>query len=448
VRGTTPHPAFGHLLPSRGEKGNRGNPIVTGRHLAGPYTFAHMRRLPLLLLALTLACTSAAPPPPAAPPKVDEQVLGAIGQLEEAVAQQPANMPWVYLLAMYYDRAYDAANTVKWLTRLDELGWVQGVAAHDFRNTKTPAFREAVAKLEAREPRVNNARPAFTLSGHRDLIPEGITWDPVEEVFYVTSIYRRKVIRVDRDGRTTDFTPQAHEGMLGGLGTHIDQERRLLWVATAAAPEMSGHTPESDGRAALVALDLRDGRVVRKVGQGSKEQPSLLNDFVILRDGTLLVTDTVRNNIVRLAPGADAVEPWLDDLRFPNGIVLSEDQQSLYVADFRGITRVNIADKTRQKIEPAGGEILSGIDGLALHRGQVIAIQNAIGKARVLRIGPDSGQVEVLEAKNAAFEIPTTGVVVGDELWFIANPGLRSFTDGKIWPMERLEEPIVLRLAL
>jgi sugar lactone lactonase YvrE len=404
-----------------------------------------MKRAAILLLAGTLACTTVTPP---APKKVDEQVLGAIRQLEEAVAQQPTNLPWIYILALYYDRAHDAENTVKWLTRLDELGWSLGVPLFEFRNTKTPAFREIVAKLEAREPRVNKARPAFTLSGHRDAIPEGITFDPVDQVFYITSIYRRKVIRVDRQGRTTDFTPSASGGMLGGLGTHIDQQRRLLWVANAAAPEMSGHTPESDGRAALFAFDLRDGKLVRRIEQGSKEQPSLLNDFVIFNDGTLLITDTVRNQVMRLAPGATSLEVWLDDFRFPNGIVLTEDERTLYVADFRGITRVDVADKTRQKIEPAGGEILSGIDGLALHRGQVIAIQNAIGKARVLRIGPDSGRVELLESKNAAFEVPTTGVVVGDELWFIANPGLRAFDEGKIWPMERLEEPVMVRLPL
>ena len=402
-----------------------------------------MKRALLLFSAVILACTTATPPP-----KADEQVLAAIQQLEAAVAQQPANLPWVYILALYYDRAHDAENTVKWLTRLDELGWEQGVALFEFRNTKTRAFRDIVAKLEKREPRVNKARTAFTLSGQRDLIPEGITFDPVEQVFYVTSIYHRKVVRIDRQGRVTDFTPGAHEGMLSALGTHVDPQRRLLWVATAAAPEMRGHTPELEGRAALFAFDLRDGKLVHKIEQGSKEQPSLLNDFAILDDGTLLVTDTVRNQVLRPAPGATSLEVWLDDFRFPNGIVLSEDERTLYVADFRGITRVNVADKMRQKIEPAGGVILSGIDGLALHRGQLIAIQNAIGKARVLRIGTEGGRVEILEAKNAAFELPTTGVVVGDELWFIANPGLRSFDEGKIWAWKKLEEPVMLRLGL
>jgi sugar lactone lactonase YvrE len=406
-----------------------------------------MKPLILLLSAVVLACTSASPPAapqPIAAPAVDEQTRHTISQLEAAVAQQPANQTYVYLLAMYYDRAHDADNVVKWLRRLDQLGWSHGVPAHDFRNTRSDAFREIVAKLEIREPSVRNARRAFTLSNQRDLIPEGITYDPRDDVFYLTSIYHRKVVRVDRQGRTRDFA--ADPSMLAGLGTHVDAARRVLWVATTALPEMRGFTPELEGRSALFALDLRDGRVLRRIEFGSKEEPSLLNDFVILADGTLLVTDTTGGRVMRLAPEANALELWLGDFRFPNGIALSADGQHVYVADFRGITRVAVAERSRQKIEATA--MLSGIDGLALHNGALIGIQNAIGKARVVRIGTDSGRVEVLEAKNPLFELPTTGVVIGDELWFIANPGLRSFDDKKIWPKEKLQDPVMLRLPL
>ncbi|HEX8252761.1 MAG TPA: hypothetical protein VF846_06420 [Thermoanaerobaculia bacterium] len=406
----------------------------------------------LLLVFLTLACSTVTPPAPATPaapaaaPKVDEQVLGAIKQLEEALVQQPTNTPWIYILATYYDRARDTENVVKWLTRLDELGWEHGVSRFEFRNSNSTAFRDIVAKLEAREPRVNHARRAFTMANQRTLIPEGITHDPVDDVFYVTSIYHRKVVKVDRQGRTTDFTNEAQHGMLAGLGTHVDAQRRLLWVASATAPEMVGHAPEHQGRSALFAFDLRNGNVVKKIEEGSAEQPSFLNDFTILPDGTLLITDTTRNQVFRLAPDANALEVWADDFRFPNGIVAAGEH--VYVGDFRGITRVSLADKSKQRIEPAAGVLLNGIDGLALHGNALIAIQNVLGKARVVRVGADSNRVELLEVKNPAFELPTTGVVIGDELWFIANPGLRSFDEGKIWPREKLADPIMLRLPL
>ncbi len=398
-------------------------------------------------LFLAVACTTATPPPPATVPVVDDQTRGTITGLEEAVAQQPGNMPWIYILATYYDKAHEYDKVVSSLQRLDELGWSLGVRTQEFRNTKTAAFRDMIARLDKREPRVRNARTAFVLRGQKTLIPEGITFDPVDDVFYVSSIYHRKVVRIDRGGRVTDFTGEAHDGMLAGLGVHVDSERRLLWIATTASEEMRGYTPEMQGRSILYALDLRNGSVVKRVEQGTKEQPSFLNDLAILPDGSVLVTDTVRHNVVRLPAGGDAFEVFLDGLAFPNGITTGDDPAYVWVADFRGVTRVTLAGKTRQPIETT--ELLNGIDGLSFHRGSLIGIQNAIGKARVVRIDAESGEVELLESKNAAFEVPTTGVVTGDDYWFIANPGLRSFDENhKLWPVEKLEEPVMLRIDL
>jgi len=400
-----------------------------------------------LLVVTALACTTATPPPPAAPPVVDEQTRNTITQLEQAIAQQPANMPWIYILATYYDKAHQYDKVVTSLQRLDELGWTQGVRVHEFRNTKTPAFRRMVAQLDKREPRVNHAQTAFTLRDQRTLIPEGITFDPVDGNFYVSSIYQRKVVRVDRDGRVSDFIADSQDGMLAGLGVHVDAERRLLWIATTASEEMRGYTPDLQGRSILFAFDLRDGSLVKKVEQGTKEQPSFLNDLAILADGTILVTDTTRHNVVRLAPGSDTLEVWTDGLAFPNGIAADDDPRYVWVADFRGVTRVTVADKTKQKLETK--ELLNGIDGLSFYKGALIGIQNAIGKARVVRIDPATSSVTLLEAKNAKFEVPTTGVVIDDGYFFIANPGLRSFDENhRLWPVERLEDPVMLRISL
>lgn len=418
-----------------------------------------MKRAALLALAVASFACSTTTTPPAAPAQtqapspsqqtqpaaVDPAILGAIQQLEQGVAQDPGNKPWIYILATYYDRASDAANVAKWLMRLDELAWDQGAAPHDFRNTSaSAAVRDAIAALDLRVPRNNRAQPAFTLTNQRDLIPEGITYDPVDDVFYISSIYRRKIIRVDRNGRATDFTTEAQDGMLAGLGIHIDPERRLLWIATSTAPEMRAATAEHEGRSVLLAYDLRDRRLVRRIEHGSKDAPAFLNDFVILPDGSLLLTDTTRHHVARLAPGSNTVEEWLGDFRFPNGIALAGEH--LYVADFRGINRVNLADKSRQRTESQ--TLLNGIDGLAVHRGNLVGIQNVIGKARVVRIGTDSGRVEILESQNPRFELPTTLVVVNDEAWFIANPGLRAFDKGVLWPHERLSDPVMLRLPL
>lgn len=393
-----------------------------------------------VLLALFLAACATAPPPPPAP--VDEKTRGAIQQLEAAIAKQPANLPYIYILATYYDRARDGANVVKWLTRLDELGWEHGVAPDAFRNTKTRAFREIAEKLDARQPRVNRAVPAFKLANARDLVPEGIAWDPADDVFYVTSIYRRKVIRVERNGTARDFTTEGQDGMLGGLGAKVDVQRRLLWVISSTTPEMRGWK-EGDSGSMLAAYDLRDGRLVKKVDAS----PAVLNDLALMSDGSLYATDMGRHKVVRLPAGGDAFEIYASDFGFPNGITVSEDERTLYVADFGGITRFDLRDNTRARIESKA--LQGGIDGLSMHDGKLIGIQNAIGRARVVRVDPANGAVEVLESQNRLFEIPTTGAVAGNEYWFIANPGLRSFhEDHTIWPEEKLEDPVMLKLRL
>jgi hypothetical protein len=98
---------------------------------------------------------------------VDEQTRGAIKQLTDAVAQQPTNMPWIYLLATYHDQAGQTGEVVRLLARLDELGWQHGVNPIAFPNSRGSAFRNAAAKLASREPHVRRASVAFPLTGHK-----------------------------------------------------------------------------------------------------------------------------------------------------------------------------------------------------------------------------------------------------------------------------------------
>ena len=390
-----------------------------------------MKKL-VLVLAFAAACATQKPI------VVDEQTRGAIQQLTDAVSKQPANMPYIYLLATYHDKAGQSEEVVKLLRRLDELGWQHGASPLAFKNSRGSAFRNAAAKLASREVVAHRAKRAFTIANERNLVPEGIAYDPQDDVFYVSGIHTRKVLRVTPAGRATDFVT---EDLLGGLGMKIDPAKRILWVISTTTPEMRGFVKGQDA-SQLTAYDLRDGRRIKKI----VATPAMLNDLTILPDGTIYATDMGRHKVVRLAPDSETLEEWLDGVMFPNGI--TSDGTSLYVADFRGVHKINLADKSRSMIE-VPNTWLGGIDGLDFHNGTLIAIQNALGNPRVLRIHLVDNRLEVLESKNDLFELPTTGAIRNGESCFIANPGLRAFDEnGPIWPMEKLDEPVMLRIAL
>lgn len=132
------------------------------------------------------------------------------------------------------------------------------------------------------------------------------------------------------------------------------------------------------------------------------------------------MTETAKHQVLRLAPGAERFEVWAEDFRSPNGIAVSPDERTLYVADFRGIRAFDLRDRSRRLLETSTQ--LNGIDGLSTHGRTLIGIQNVLGRPRVVRVHPEEGnRVELLESKNPLLNTPATGAVAGSDFYFMAN---------------------------
>ena len=367
-----------------------------------------MKRIALVLLLA--ACVSR-------PVPIDPAMQPSIERVRGLLVQQPANTVYLYVLATYYDRAKDVPNVVRTLRRLDELRWDLGLGPDSFANSKgNRAFERIAARLAARERLVQRATPAFTFPKERKVRSEGVAYDPVDDRFYFSG-GAGMLLRVDRSGAIGELAIEPVGQKFGRLGMDVDAQRRQIWLVSAAFdPSVPA---DEKGRSAVSVHDLRDGRLLRRVFLGSAEQPSFLNDLTLLADGTAFVTDSGRHHVYRLAPGADAFELWAEDFRAPNGIAASADGRMLYVADFRGINAFEIASKSRELL--ATSTPLNGIDGLTEHRGALIGIQNVLGRPRVVRLDPKTKEVELLESKNPLLDVPTTGVVAGDDYFFQAN---------------------------
>lgn len=363
-------------------------------------------------------------------PVIDPAMQPSIDRVKGLLEKEPNNTVYLYVLATYYDRAKDVPSVVRTLRRLDELQWNLGLGPSSFENAKNDrAFQRIAAKLSARETEVHRGIEAFRMPS--EVRSEGVTYDPVDDRFYFSG-GAGKLLRVDRAGTISDFAIEPVGQKFGRLGMDVDAERRLIWIVSAAfAPDVPA---EEKGRSAISVHDLRDGRLVRRVFLGSADAPSFLNDLTLLKDGTAFVTDTGRHQVLRLAPDADSFEVWAEDFRGPNGIAASADERMLYVADFRGLSAFEITTKKRELL--ATPTLLNGIDGLTEHRGLLIGIQTVLGRPRVVRVNPADKSVELLESKNPLLDTPSTGVVAGEEYFFVANKNNQ--------PVER----VVLRVSL
>jgi hypothetical protein len=215
----------------------------------------------------------------------------------------------------------------------------------------------------------------------------------------------------------------------------------------------------SQGRSGLALFDVDSGRLLRNLAPAD-DALHFLNDVAIAADGGVYVTDSATGVIYRADADAETLAPFLTlpDGARGNGIALAPDGTELYVADMRGgALRIDLATRATVRLGAVEG-IEIGADGLYLHDGDLIAVQPWSEDCRVCRFTLDETGMRVvsqraLVADHPDFLQPTTGVIVRDGIYVIANAQLQHFR--ALWaqhrgepPREALHDIVILRIPL
>ncbi len=299
---------------------------------------------------------------------------------------------------------------------------------------------------------------AFSLSD-RELIPESVAYDPTDRVFYVGSMYKRKIVRITTDGHVADFVPTASDGIWSVLGIKIHPSRRELWANACnledRSPPMMPDDPSTRGQGGVFRYDLRSGQLIRKYVVGWAMAPRCFNDLVFTPDGSAYLTSGP-NGIYRIPPDGNRVELFTEFPSFINGIAASDDGRHLFLADYRGAQIMDVATRSARPIVVLAGETLAGIDGLYVRGRTLVAVQNGFRSrpARVIQaeLTPSFDAVTciaVLDRNRPEFDMPTTGVLVGNDLFYVAASQLRRFNEDKtIFPPGKLKESVIIRTPL
>ena len=111
------------------------------------------------------------------------------------------------------------------------------------------------------------------------------------------------------------------------------------------------------------------------------------------------------------------------------------DGRFVYVADYsHGLMRVRVSDGSVIRLPDAPGSTSLGCDGIVLHRGAIVAVQNGVAPARVVRFalnaaGDSIVAVRVLDQQPALAPEPTIGTMVGDHFVYVANGQFEAHDD-------------------
>jgi hypothetical protein len=299
------------------------------------------------------------------------------------------------------------------------------------------SFTELVERARQHFPAVAMARLALATE-EKDLVPEGLAWDAKREMFYLSSLHRRKIVQITPDSHTSDFVAPQQDPLLPVLGIRLDPNDGTIW---ANAFQDAG---ASAGTTQLLHIDTQ-GKVLARLSPPDKARHGF-NDLVVRKSGEVFTTDSLGNAVYRFDPPARKFTAlqFHRPLFYPNGIALAGDDHTIYVADTLGVIKYDLANSSSTDVAPGPHATLAGVDGLYWYRGSLVAIQNGIGTPRVAAFklsadGARVARVTILEYRTTLTALPTTGAIRGSDFYFISNSQIDNLNGDKILDPTRLE---------
>lgn len=282
----------------------------------------------------------------------------------------------------------------------------------------------------------------------KDLIPEGSTYNGQTEEFYVGSIYRQKIVALDKNGNEYTLVPQEVFGNLSPIGILYDSIRNILWMNVALAPIVN-QSQLNTWQTGLIRYDLSNDNYAIYLYEGTKQ--SFFNDLTSLPDGRIIMTESANNRLYLFNPITEKISLFcqLENYTFPNGIQFHNPSKSLYVAVDQGILKIDIDTKQRTLLPTSDHITPTVIDGLSIYNNYFIGHQSK----KICRFYVNDEWTEIIDQDildtGPEFDSSTTGDIGNGEYYYIVNSQLKSAFNGRaIKPLDSLEHVIIRRRKL
>jgi DNA-binding beta-propeller fold protein YncE len=268
----------------------------------------------------------------------------------------------------------------------------------------------------------------------KDVIPEGITVNPVDGMIYVSSIALKKIIAIDNNGSHKDFIKSGQDEFLEGLGMKIDANKQWLWVVS---------NQKQDGWfvSQVHAFDLKTNALKQKYVVKDTVR-HLLNDLILHPNGKVYITDTYGSSIYEADPEKQKLNLFIKDsvIAWPNGICFNE-KGKIYVATYsHGLMQLDLSSKKLTRLRGYSDSTKAyNLDGLVYWNNSIIGVyntaetnkDNAIVQYILDPAGDKIVSQKIIDTGNELFHEPTTAAVYGNKLFVLANSYLGAYNANK-----------------
>ncbi len=227
-----------------------------------------------------------------------------------------------------------------------------------------------------------------------------------------------------------------------------DRARKTLWVASSNLDNSEDETVLFSG-----LIGVRQGGATTYVAAPEGGNPS---DLAIGDDGTIYASDPIKGSVFMAKPGEAQMSVLVEPghFRSPQGLVVSEDGQHLYVSDYRyGIALIDLESGDIRRVTTELPILLDGIDGMWRYRDELIAVQNGTNPIRIsaFKLSQDGTSIvghRILEQAHSGWTEPLGGSIAGDALVYVATGQWDVYAAGKVADGKQPRETEIRQLRL
>jgi hypothetical protein len=370
----------------------------------------------------------------------------------------PTQVAYLASAARLSARLGDTAGTARWLGAIADLGLTTALDADSGLTAmaEAPALREVVGKIRRNGEPLWQGRPIQT-DASVDFYPEGVDFDPKANEWLLAGVRKRTVVRVGRDGRTKAFLHASVPRLDAVLGIRVDAARDRVWITTRVLPVMEDYRPGQPNRARVAVLDRVTGTLLAMADAPDDGAPHFFGDLVVHSSGDVYLTDSESPVLYRATLTSErlTIEEVARDRLFRSlqGLAFDDAGDVLYLADYsHGLLSLDLGSREVRSLAPPPGTTLLGIDGMVWRNRALIAVQNGVAPARIVRIRLSRSaieRVEVVDRDPARADEPTIGTMTQDQFVYVANSQWEKYDEeGRLKPGARLTAPILIAVPL
>jgi len=367
---------------------------------------------------------------------LNEKNYNSLVTYMERVVQLNPHVPALqYKLAEAYSLKDDKTSAYNLLIKLQKQGFYFDIEPNsNFANIYGFKVFDYIKKnLDANGAHYGEGEVVFNIDqSFSGLLFESIAFDSNSESFLMGSLRDGRIIKIAADGEITELVAPTLGGLIGPWATidmAVDEKNDVLWVASSSITQYGKFAKETSGHSGIFKYQLSTGEYIESFMIPKNRTPSFISSIHLSPQGDLFFIENLNNVVLKIAKDSKQITGVFSSEKYKNlrSITSDETGEIVYVSDNNeGIIIINVESGKYLTIENSAALNLYGITDLIYDNNGLIFIQSSISPERVMKLQLEDNKAVLktiipIESFHPSFNSLSTGVVVGEDLYYIGN---------------------------